>query len=76
MSLSSDRERRRLLAEDYATRRRKHAARAGVAQQLKRLTHRLLRAEVADDKARARRKTRPDTPLGAIAGDLDLFLNR
>lgn len=69
MSLASDRQRRRQLAEDYAAARRAHAPRAEVASRLKKLTHRLLRTEVAEEKAAARRQAR----AGSLAADLDLF---
>lgn len=69
MSLASDRQRRRQLAEDYAAARRKHAPRAEVASRLKKLTHRLLRTEVAEEKAAARRRA----SAGSLAADLDLF---
>lgn len=69
MSLSMDRLRQRELAEEYAAARRKHAPRAEVASRLKKLTLRLLRTEVAEAKATARREAR----AGSLAGDLDLF---
>lgn len=69
MSLSTDRPRRRELAEEYAKARRNHGPRAEVASRLKKLTHRLLRTEVAEEKAAARRQAR----AGTLAGDLDLF---
>ncbi|GLK71682.1 hypothetical protein KHC23_12905 [Ancylobacter dichloromethanicus] len=73
MSLAHDRLRRRQLAEKYAEARRKHAPRAGVAQQLKRLTHRLLRNEVAEEKAAAKRAARAGDGIRSLAADLDLF---
>ncbi|UOK70164.1 hypothetical protein [Ancylobacter polymorphus] len=72
MSLAQDRQRRRQLAEDYAARRRKFAPISEVEQQLKKLTHRLLRSEVAEAKA-ARRKASAATRAGSLAADLDLF---
>lgn len=72
MSLAHDRLRRRQLAEKLAEARRKHAPRAALARQLQRLTHRLLRSEVAEAKAAARREVRK----GTLVGDLDLFINR
>lgn len=72
MSLAQDRQRRRLLAEEYAKARRAHAPRAEVATQLTKLTHRLLRSEVAEAKA-ARRKASAATRAGSLAADLDLF---
>lgn len=72
MSLAQDRQRRRLLAEEYAKARRAHAPRAEVATQLTKLTHRLLRSELAEAKA-ARRKARAATRAGSLAADLDLF---
>lgn len=69
MSLASDHQRRRQLAEEYAKARRAHAERAEVASRLKKLTHRLLRTEVAQAKAAARRQK----SAGSLAADLDLF---
>lgn len=60
------------LAVSYARLRKHHGPRAGVAQQLKRATTRLLRAELAAARAVERARNRPPT----VAGDLDLFLNR
>ncbi|MDF2621432.1 MAG: hypothetical protein K0S00_4091 [Xanthobacteraceae bacterium] len=60
------------LAMNYARLRKHHGRRAGVAQQLKRATIRLLRAELAAARAVERARNRPRT----LAGDLDLFINR
>ncbi|WP_454683967.1 hypothetical protein [Ancylobacter moscoviensis] len=63
---------RAALADSYRALRKAHGPRAGVAQQLKRATTRVLEVQLAEE----RRAARLQANAGTLAGDLDLFLNR
>lgn len=62
------------LTKDYAARRKAHAPRAAVAQQLKRATTRLLEVELAEQRRLARAAAKGATP-GTLAGDLFTLCN-
>ncbi|WAC26392.1 hypothetical protein [Ancylobacter sp. SL191] len=57
------------LTKELAARRKAHAPRMAVAQQLKRATTRLLEVELAEQRRRERAAAKGATP-GTLAGDL------
>ncbi|MDQ0349767.1 hypothetical protein [Ancylobacter vacuolatus] len=73
MSLAHDRQR---LAADYAARRKAHASRAAVAQQLKRTTTRQLQVQLAEEARAAERakKVARAAMQPSLLADLDLFI--